>query len=198
MVGMQIAESQCSCIPALSSQLGCQRHQQVQQCLPCARRVQRALEDHRNAVMLTEWDSRGDDDSPATPLRLTKRDWGDSLSSARIRATSGGMELVPLAEASGSGLARVSLLTLTLHAPSTDASEISLLVLHALHALLVSCIVGRAILMTDQDSACRIQLAGRSSLPRTHQHLCPSMVLRRSQVILTCLPCHASDHGSST
>ena len=59
--------------------------------------------------MLTEWESRGDDDSPAMPLQAPKRDWGDSFSSARIRASSGGMELVPLAEGIGSGPKLVSL-----------------------------------------------------------------------------------------
>ena len=184
----------CTVCPAALSTApaGAKRHD------PCACRVQRALEDHRNAVMLTEWESRGDDDSPATPLRLTKRDWGDSLSSARIRATSGGMELVPLGEASGSGLARVSHLTLTLHAPGILASKFSLLVvLHVLHGHVNSCESGRAIMMPDLDGTCRTQSARRNRLPsRRLQRPCRSMFLRPSQVDPTHLPCHDSGHAS--
>ena len=36
--------------------------------------------------MLTEWQARGDPDSPATPLTLPRRDWlGDSFTSTRLR-----------------------------------------------------------------------------------------------------------------
>ena len=71
-------------------------------------RVQRALEDHRSQVMLSEWETRGDEDSPATPLTLPRRDWGDSFSSQRIRA--GATVLLPSSCAPRAACLQVSLL----------------------------------------------------------------------------------------
>ena len=64
--------------------------------------------------MMTEWESRGDPDSPATPLRVGKMYWGhDSLSSAQIKVASGSMELVPLGEGAGADNDQVYLIRIS-------------------------------------------------------------------------------------